>query len=343
MAFGDQLRLEYSAVGKKQDDALTPLADGDLTKAFRVREGIRPLRIVKGTQRFLDCTNQWLDSLRTTTLLAQFSLTVDVTPQILAWLLSFAFGNAAVSGTDPKTHTLTVLTPSQRELPYTTFRLVYEDGTDVGRKFHTVVLNSIRLSGQRGPGGLLTADCDFLASADYVNGSSSTVAACYSGVPMLFSDCDFLVNSVSKKSLLEIFECAYSNNILQQSDPFVNSVHVQRFRRSAQRPYSMRAALDGVPNASNADYVAAVNSNREGTIYPVSFIAGAVGNRVTIALPSAYWSTQDDEVANVGEAQETAVQYDVEGRVVAGNANSPIGAVAVLPAADQATAFLVAA
>jgi hypothetical protein len=337
MAFMDDIRVAYSGAGKVQSAAGTAQPQADLNVSFRAYE-IRPFRVSRTERRLMNCSRSALQRKKTTTRRGELSMGFDGSPQVISVFLAYLFGTAGSAGSDPLTHTIS--RASTRNMRLFSLRVGADNGSDVGRIYKDCAVRRMAMRASAGPDAVIQVDLDIVCSADFTPASGTTWPACYDEDPAIMSDGDLVVGGVSKIDILQGFNLAIDPGLALGIDPFVNSIDVTRIRRSAETIFDFTYQQTGFP--ADADYEDATDNDNVGTSTSVALTIGPSGNRVTITFPVAYVGLDDEQVSGFGELNETALNMRVDPRDVDGDANSVAAVSAVIPAADQAAAFLVA-
>jgi hypothetical protein len=343
-AFRDQIRLGYNAAFLKQADATTLLADGDIDTTLTATL-ISPSREVR-SQFYLDCSNQYLQRRVTVARLRRMTIELLGSPHLIGGFLAGCMGTAAApTGTDPKTHAITMIGPSVRELPYFTFMVGLEDGTGEAWKWGTVVVDRVALAAAAGDDSRWRMTVDLVGSGARTEVTGWTWPACSDEEPAALYDGSLTINGTDYIDTTKAvsFECA--NGVLTGDSPFVGgSLDAVRFLRSPQRGYTLSAAIQGVDRPGDALNDALVANSDAGTVYEdTALVIGvAASNGVTINIPEGYHAAEDPGQGFYGEAEEAVLNLRVDPTKVAGDANSPVSASVVIPSAQQSTAYLVA-
>jgi hypothetical protein len=337
MAFMDDIRVAYSGAGKVQAAAGTAQPQADLDVSFRAYE-IRPFRVVTSTRRLMNCSRSALQRKKVTTRRGELSIGADASPQVISVFLAYLFGTAGSAGSDPLTHTIS--RSSSRNMRLFSMRVGADNASDVGRLYKDCAVRRLALRASAGPDAVVQMDLDLVCSANFAAASGTTWPACYDEDPSVMSDGDLVVGGESKLSILQGFNLAIDPGLALNVDPFVNDLDITRIRRAAETVFDFTYQQAGFPG--DDDYVDATADDNVGTSTSVALSIGPSGNRVTITFPVAYVGLDDEQVSGFGELNETALNMRVDPRDVDGDANSVAAVSAVIPAADQAAAFLVA-
>jgi hypothetical protein len=337
MAFMDDIRVAYSGAGKVQSAFGTAQPQADLDVSFRAFE-ISPFRIVKTERRIMNCQNTALQRKKSTTVRGETAFRFYGTAHNIGLFLAYGFGTVNTSGSDPLTHAITRST--SREMRPFSLRIGADDGSDTGRIYKDCVVASMAVRAANGPDAVVECDLSIVHNPVGVAASGTTWPACYDEDPALLGDGDLVVGGVSKKSLLQRFEYLFNPNLALSTDPYVNSIYPTRFRRAKETLHQLSYQQTGF--VGDSDWTTAVANDFVGTSTSVALSIGPSGNRTTITFPVAYVGLADNQVSGFGELNETTLNMVVDPRDVDGDANAVATVSAVIPAADQAAAYLVA-
>lgn len=346
MAFRDQIRFAYSSTYKKQTTQGTALADGEMDVSLTAAV-ISPTR--EARMLFLrDCSNQFLRRKETVARLRRLTLEIPgASAHMIGGFGAAALGTAAApTGTTTKTHALTMIGPSVRELSLHTFVVGHEDGNSEAWKWYDVAVDSFSIRSSAGDDTTWTLIVNLVGSANRTEMTGWTFPACVDETPAKLYDGDFSINGTSYIDSTKSLALAYSNGILTNDAPFVGgSLDVKRLLRSAVRTYSINAAVLGSDRPGDAlnDILVANNDAGTETDDIIVEIGAAATNGVTCTVPTGYVSVEDQSEGYYGEAEESVLNVLVEPTKEAANAASPLSLTVAVPAAEQTPAFEVAA
>jgi hypothetical protein len=337
MAFMDDIRVAYSGAGKVQAAANDPQPQADLDVSFRATE-INPFRVVRTERRLMNCQNSALQRKKTTTARGELGLRYYGAPQVIAAFLAYIFGTDTPTGTDPITHAITRAT--SREMRLFSLRVGADDGADPGKILFNCSVASMAIRASAGPDAMVECDMTIVHHPVGDDASGTTWPACFDEDPSLLSDGDLVVGGVSKKALLQGFQYLIDPQIAMSTDPYVNSIYPQRWRRAKETLHQLTYQLSGFED--DTDWDNGVANDFVGTSTSVVLSIGAAGNRVSVTFPVAYVGLAGNQIGAFGELGETTLNAVVDPRDIDGDANAVAVVSAVIPAADQAAAFLVA-
>lgn len=337
MGFATDIAVEISGTGKVQADAATVQPEADLNLRLNAQE-IRPFRVVVQRREILTCNRRGLMRRRTTTRHGEMTWRMEATPKLIALMFAWWAGTAAApTGTDPKTHLISL--SSSRVARYFSAKVGFADGSD-GRFYRLCSINDIRLSATQGTDAVWQMDVDIVCAADYTADTTTTWGACYDKDPAILSEGAFTINGTSYQSVLQEIALNFVGAIAKGSDPFLNSIDAQRWRRGSRLGYGMTASFAG--DTSHALYTAGAANGNNGTEYPVIVRIGPAGDGITFTYPAALVSLQEDQLSFFGELEESSIALMIDPTTDEADATTPLTAAAVLPLAQQSPAFLVA-
>jgi hypothetical protein len=345
MAFQDQVRVAFSPTYKKQTSQGTALANGELTASFTANL-IRYER-VPVYKVFRDCTNLFLRRRQPQSRYYRITLEFDASAHMVGGFLAGAMGIAAApTGVDPKTHALTMLSPAVRELSYHTLILGHEDGSGEAWKYKDVAYGRVRFEAAAGTDTSWRGTVDMVASGARTSVTGWTWPACIDEAPAVLYDGAFVVNGVDYIDQTKSLFCEYDNAVLVNDAPFVGgSLDAQRWLYGgAARGYLLGGAV--IATDRPGDTLAALlyaNSDVGTEVADTSVRIGSATNGVTLLMPLADATASDAGQDYYGEATEGVLNVAMLAKKVAGDAESPMSATAVIPNAQQSTAFEVAA
>lgn len=329
-AFRDQIRLAFNPDFKRQTTVGTALANGLMT-ATMTATAVTPAREVR-TKAFMNCDNQTLRRLEATSRLTRMTIEFDASPHLAAGFLAGAMGvTAAPTGTDPKTHGISMLPASVRELTYHTFIWGHDDGTGEAWKYSDVVFDRVRLEASAGADSVWRCTVDMLGNASRTSVTSWTWPACVDEDPANLYDGTLTISATSYMDTCKSLFCEYSNNVLSSDAPFVaGSLDWKRGLRSPVRGYTIGASIIGTDRAGDTLAALTQANSDVGTAAASSFRMGTAGNGLTISVASGYVSAEGNTQSYYGEAEEGVLNI----RIVP-LTTTPMTASAVLPAAQQ--------
>ena len=337
-AFRDQIRLAFSLAGKRQTTVGTALANGEMT-ATMTATLITASREVR-EKFFMNCDNQTLRRIEATSRLMRATIEFDASPHLAAIFLSGAMGTtAAPTGTDPKTHVITMLPASTRELTYHTFIIGHDDGTGEAWGWHDVVFGRVRLEASAGGDSVWKCTVDMVGNAARTSKTGWTWPACVDEDPANLYDGTLTINATAYILTSKSIFCEYDNGVLTNDAPFVaGALDWTRGLRSPVRGYTLGAAILGTDRPGDALATLCRANSDVGTVVSDSSVRiGTATNGLTIEAPSAYLSAEAATQAYYGEAEEAVLNVRIRPLGVSGDATSPLNATAVLPNAQQST------
>jgi hypothetical protein len=346
MAFYDQRRIAFSPSYEKQTSQGTALANGKMTGVFRATT-VQVQRVL-GTKIFRDCTNLYLRRRHATSLFFRIIIEFEASAHQIAGLVAGAMGIAnAPTGTDPKTHALYMLPPSVRELSLHTFIVGHDDASGEGYKYHDAAIARIRGDATSGPGGgYWRCQADIVASGDRTAVTGWTWPSCIDEDPARLEDGTYLIGATDYIDQAKELFFEYDNAILVNDAPFVaGSIFPKRWLYGgAERGYIFGGSVIGTDRPGDTlNQLLTANTHIGTEVADSAMRIGTAGNGITFAMPSADATVTDDGQGYFGEAQEGVLNTVLLAKKVDGDAESPMSATAVIPNAQQATAFEVAA
>jgi hypothetical protein len=345
-AYQDQMRVAFSSAYKRQTSQGTALANGDMDATFTA--ALTNFERVPVFKVFRDCSNLFVRRRQIQSRYYRFTLSFDASAHQIAGFLAGAMGiSAAPTGTDPLTHAITMLPPNLRELSYHTFIIGLDDGSGKAWKYKDVAIARVRVEASAGQDTTWRCTVDLVASAARTAITSWTWPVCVDEDPAKLYDGTLTINSVAYQNSLKSVFCEYNNAVFVNDAPFVaGALDVKRWLYGgANRSYALGATILAVDESGDTlgDLLYA-NSDVGTSVTATSLVIGAAStNSVTILIPSADATAEDAGQSFYGEAGEATLNFLAIAKKVAGNAASPMSATAVIPLAQQATAFEVAA
>lgn len=345
MAYRDQKRVVISSSFKRQTSQGTAL--GNIEMDATLTCNLTRFERVPVFQVFRDCSALFLKRRQLQSRYYRFTLEFAGSPHILTGFFAGAMGLAAnPTGTDPKTHAITMLGPSTRELSYHTMIIGSEDGTGEAWKYVDCAWARVRADANSGDGASWRGTVDVVASGARTSVTGFTFPACTDEAAALLYDGSFMLNSVERITKVKSLYCEYNNAVFVNDAPFVGGSKdiKQWLYGNENRSYLLGGNLLATdrPGDSLASLLYA-NDDVGTEVSNTSIRIGTTSNGLTINVPLADAAAEDSGETSAGEEGSTVMPVVILGKRVSGNANSPMSATAVLPNAQQSTAFEVAA
>lgn len=330
MAFRDQIRLAFNLDGKRQTSVGTALANNLMT-ATMTATAVTPAREVR-MKSFYNCDNQTLRRMEATSRLTRMTIEFDASPHLAAIFLAGAMGvTASPTGTDPKTHAITMLPASVRELTYHTFIWGHDDGTGEAWKYSDVVFDRVRLEASAGADSVWRCTVDMVGNASRTSVTSWTWPSCVDEDPANLYDGTLTIDSVAYINTAKSIFCEYSNRVLTNDAPFVaGALDWKRGIRSPERGYVIGAAILGTDRPGDTLAAKTQANSDVGTAAASSFRMGTSGNGLTVTVASGYITAEGNTQGYYGEAEEGVLNI-----VIVPLTSTPMAASAVLPDAQQ--------
>jgi hypothetical protein len=345
-SYGDQMRVAFSSAYKRQTSQGTALLNADMDATFPA--ALTAFRRVPVFKVIPDCSNLFIRRRQIVSHYYAFTLEYDASPHQMAGSFAATMGlSAAPTGTDPLTHAITMLPPTLRELSLHTFIIGMEDGSGKAWKYKDVAYARTRVEAHAGTDTTWRCTTDLLASAARTAVTGWTWPTCVDEDPAKLYDGSLTINGVDWKNSTKSIFCEYNNAVFVNDAPFVaGSLEVKRWLYGAEnRSYVLGATILGADQSGDTlgDLLYANNDVGTSVTNTALVIGAASTNSLTINVPLADATVEDAGQGFAGEAREAALNFIAVPKKAAGNAASPMSATAVIPAAQQATAFEVAA
>lgn len=344
-AYRDQRRVAFSSSYKRQTSQGTALLNADMDASFTANL-IRCERVL-AVKALRDCSNLYLRRRQLLSHYYRITLEFDLSPHQGAGFLAGAMGIAAApTGTDPKTHAITMLPPSSRELPYHTLIIGHDDGTGEGWKYKDIAYARVRAEAAAGTDPIWHGTVDMYASASRTSVTAFTWPTCIDEAAAALYDGAFTINGTDYIGSTKSIFCEYNNAVFVNDAPFVaGSVDVKRWLYGNEnRTYVLGGEVLATDRPGDTFSALLYANNDIGTeVASTSMRIGTSSNGLTISVPLADATAEDAGQGYYGEAGEATMTTLIVAKKVAGNAASPMSATAVIPNATQSTAFEVAA
>lgn len=269
-----QVRIAYSSSFATQSDFTTALANNALDAVFNLTDEAPRFEIVTKDDQIKDCTGQYVIDEIVLARACKLSFSIEVGIAQLWGLIKWAFGVVA----DDEA---TMLGPTSFQPPVTTFIYGHDGGAVSPLKLKSMVLNTLRITGRVGT--RLTASVEFIGSGNIAAaGGGYSFPDCDAITPVYLKDGTFTLNSVSRYADLRSFDFSYSNQLIDDDDPFtLASIDITRLERDDVREYGLTMVLLGEPN--DTTHQGALNKSK----WPFSLRIGAADDCVTIDAASA--------------------------------------------------------
>jgi hypothetical protein len=339
--FPNELTVEYSPTFKRQTAYGTALAEAALTKAFRATAKRWSPQF--NEKVFYDCSDQYLSTKRTTAQWAEMTLEFETTPQLLGGFFALGHGQDSSSGTDPLTHQENFI--AGRVLPVTTLRIGHADGVDTGWVWKDVAVDSIAVAADAGLDSTIRVTVTLVGSGDLAAGASASWADCYTSTPSTLFDAAgaLVVNGTDYLDTTQLVRVGFANNIPRAAAFSGGSIHVQRWVRAKRRTYSFGFAAQGIDAPLDALSILARANDGAGTVVAnTSWTFGTSGNTFACKIPTGYLAFNGAPQDYLSEAlgELAVLNLKVDGRKITSGATEPFNVTAIIPVAEQATAYL---
>jgi hypothetical protein len=323
----------YSPTGRKQVDLATPMDPDDLSSGLPIAlANRRRFKIDRTTEEIYSCSGEDLIDLLLTGRIGQLPITMDFSPSIAAPFIDYAMGVyvGPVGAGAPYTHTFKRI-PGHQPPP---FGLTFNN-TESGRSLllKLCVVDNFSIQSQARQKVTMDMLIRFSGATELLVGY--TIPDCHDQNVLRFGDCELAVNGVglSAANLLRSFRFSYSNGLLVQDHPWVGAgVDISRLERATLRQSGFNYALLG--DETDPRWIDAEAYAKRSHVLTL----GDADDNVVINAPEAIMDHDGDDIAFQGEANETHVLINARPRLVTGNANSPLTAIAHN---SQSVAYLV--
>ncbi len=238
------LAIAYHPEWKRQAAFGTPIPAAQLVAAFPDTARNFPVRR-ETTEDILDCTGQALIDQIVTGRIGELTLEFDVSIEVLAGILAFAYGVAsAPTGTGPYTHEFNMLGPGDFALPVTTMLAGFRGATAPPIRLQDLAVDSVRIRGAAR--GRITASVDVRFNGAMADATGATLPDCQTLTPLRMTDVSLTYDGTDLTPLLREFEFTYQNQILTNDHPFTAaSIDITRLERADLRQQQLSIAILG--------------------------------------------------------------------------------------------------
>jgi hypothetical protein len=303
------------------------------------------MRLFHSPKVFYDCTTQYMTDMKVLARWIEIEIAFEATVKELGLWWAFALGLDAVSGTDPITHTSNLTT--LKTLPVTTLRYGHNDGVDVGRIVKDAFVDQIRVRSRRGFDSTLQCEMTIVASGAVVDATGTTWPECYDGTEIALTDSRGLltINGVDYITMVSEISAALNNNSPREALFAGGSVELNKVIRGTRRTYAFAAQIEGIDAPANALATLARAESGKGTsVTNTEWRAGtASSNQWSFKIPKGLLhfgdQPQDSLPENLGDLEVLNLVVDPQVSKPKA-ASEPCQSVSVIPAAEQAGAFL---
>ncbi|HLM58176.1 MAG TPA: phage tail tube protein [Pyrinomonadaceae bacterium] len=280
----------------------TPLGSDDLTMRLPLPRDAKPLptrRVTREETR--DCTGRFLMGRRLTSRLALWSLRMDATAELTAWLLGLAFGDAGEpAGTGPSTHQITRLVSDQ--LPATSFLIGAEDSDEPAELYSDMVLNTLDIEAT--VRGKVSLAASFVGNADVDIVADYEPPACANILPVYAEDCALVIGGTDYTEHLRSFRYNRNNGLYSNDDPFpFDAVDLVRLERGNDAS-GFQLVVYGTKAHPLYAQAAAENT------LALSLRIGSAAEGTSIIAAGAQLTLQDAPVGYAGEASRSVINLD---------------------------------
>lgn len=343
MAFADQQRFAFNKAFLKQTTQGTALVNADMNAVLPCTATVRRVQAIKG---FPDCTNLFLRRRQLQAHYFAITLSFEGSAHVIGGFTAGCMGiSAATTGTDPKTHEITMLPGSARELSLHTFIVGTDEGSGEAWKYKDACIARISNSAASGLDTAWKTTVDILASGDRAAVTGYTWPDCLDEAPAQLEDGTLVIGGSDYMDQTRAITCEFNNAVFTSDAPFVaGSKEVKRWLYgNAARSYVLSASI--IATDRPGDTVAQLLYANDGVGTEETDTAmriGTAGNGVTYKIPLCDAAADDAGQASYGEAAEQVLNFIAVAKKADGDADSPMSATAVIPSAQQATAFEVA-
>jgi hypothetical protein len=339
--FPNELTVAYSGIFMKQAAMGTALDQADIDVSLTATAKRWTPQFDRKV--FYDCSDQYMRDERTLREWAEMEITVEATPQLAGGFAALLAGQDAVTGTDPLTHTENLI--STRVLPVTTLRIGHNDGVDTGWLWKDVAVDSISWAASSGEDPTITMTIVLVGSGELTAASGTTWPDCYQDTPATLFDSakELTIGGTDYIDTTHSVNVSVSNNIPRAAAFTGGSIYPQRWVRARRRDFSFTAQIEGIdgPDDALAD-LARANNSRGTDVATNTWVWGATGNSFACNIASGilrYGGTPQEYLSEaLGEI--AVLNMAVAPRKTSSSAAQPYQFVAVVPAADQAVAYL---
>lgn len=348
----DQIRVAFDPLWRKQSAFGTARAQADLTSTFTATLVSHSREVRK--QFFYDCSNQVMRRQVATARLRRMTIEFNGSDgnaagakTITGFFAACAGVTAAPTGTDPKVQPIQVLPKPSRVMPVFTFRFGHEDGTSLGFIWKDVAVASVAISAAAGQDSIWRLTVNLVGNYNWAAATGTSWPACQDEAPLKLYDSSLTINAVERILTTRSIGLVLDNRPPLERTPYVaGSLDVARFWRAARRDYGLTAAIEGVEDSTDANYLLLEANSGIGTEVTSTVLrAGPVGESFTCTVPKADWSLTDAGQGYDGDpdAEEAVLNTIIMAKDVAGSADSPLNFTGTIPAAQLTQQMLLTA
>jgi hypothetical protein len=287
----------------RQSGIGSALASANLTKRMPLPRDNKPLptrRVTRDETR--DCSGKYLVGRRLTSRLALWSIQLDATAEIAAWLLSLALGNPGVPSTGAAPHTHQITRLASDVIPATSFIIGAEDSDEPAELYKDMVLNTLDIEAT--VRGKVTLRATFVGSADVDTVEDFSVPACATPVPVYANDCALLIGGTNYTTDLRTFAYSFNNDLATGDDPFpFDAIDLVRNERGDESSIFHF----GIYGTKTHDLYALAELE---TVEAISLRIGSMTEGTTIISPGAQLTLQDTPIGYAGERNRSVINLD---------------------------------
>ncbi len=324
---GSQFRIAYDPLFTPQSAIGTPNATATLTAVLQVTTR-NHIALEQKFDDVYDCSGQFKVTRNQLSRLARLQVEFDASPLLVKGFLGACMGKP----TGTLKINMGMLPIAEFQPPYLTFVVGFDEGTDTGVLFHSVVVNSFKIMSKSRE--RIHCSMELIGSGNLTATSGFSYPACSTVVPIYPADGALTINGVNAlqandaagTSTVE-FNLDYSNNLLVSDDPWqLAQIDPTRIERADRRTIMFDWKVEG--QELDATHAAAIAS--PSNQWPVIWRIGTTLNNVLLTATKCILSGEGNVQGFEGEAARAVLNLKLE--PILDGATLPLVGLATIPA-----------